>query len=206
MEGKQEFDLYIMNGVKKGGIIMKTHKSELKSSTIHIRFLTVDDAENMLHLQLENKAFFEKTSAARKSEFYTLEGTKERIASYEESANNDEDYYFGIFKNDDGSLIGTINLFAVMRGSIQSAFVGYALDEKHNGKGLMTEALKLIVDYSFSELKLHRVEAGVMPHNIGSLRVLEKAGFEREGYNKKNVKINGQWEDHVHLAIVNPND
>ncbi|MFC0189495.1 GNAT family N-acetyltransferase [Fictibacillus aquaticus] len=185
---------------------MSIQKSELKSGTVHIRFLTVEDAEAMLHLQLENKAFFEKTSAERKSEFYTLEGTKERIASYGESAEKDEDYFFGIFKNDDGSLIGTINLFAVMRGSIQSAFTGYALDEKHNGKGLMTEALKLIIDYGFNELKLHRLEAGVMPHNMGSLRVLEKAGFEREGYNRKNVKINGQWEDHVHLAIVNPND
>jgi ribosomal-protein-alanine N-acetyltransferase len=45
-----------------------------------------------------------------------------------------------------------------------------------------------------------------MPHNIGSIRVLEKAGFEKEGLARKNVKINGKWEDHVQLAIVNPND
>jgi ribosomal-protein-alanine N-acetyltransferase len=66
--------------------------------------------------------------------------------------------------------------------------------------------VRLIVDYAFEVLKLHRIEAGVMPHNIGSIRVLEKAGFHKEGLSKKNVKINGRWEDHLHFAIVNPND
>ncbi|MFC7370334.1 GNAT family N-acetyltransferase [Fictibacillus iocasae] len=185
---------------------MEITASEMKGTAIHIRLLTESDAEAMLQLQLENKAFFESTSAQRSSEYYTLGGTKERIRSYTEAAEKDYDYYFGIFKNDGNGLIGTINLFAVMRGSIQSAYVGYALDEKHNGQGYTTEAVKLVVDYSFNELKLHRLEAGVMPHNLGSLRVLEKAGFEREGLARKNVKINGKWEDHVQLAIVNPND
>lgn len=70
----------------------------------------------------------------------------------------------------------------------------------------MTEAVKLIVDFAFHELKLHRIEAGVMPRNLGSMRVLEKAGFHKEGIARKNVKINGVWEDHQVLAILNPDD
>lgn len=69
----------------------------------------------------------------------------------------------------------------------------------------MTEAVKLIVDFAFHELKLHRIEAGVMPRNLGSMRVLEKAGFHK-GHRPKNVKINGVWEDHQVLAILNPDD
>jgi ribosomal-protein-alanine N-acetyltransferase len=69
----------------------------------------------------------------------------------------------------------------------------------------MTEAVRLVVSYAFNELKLHRLEAGVMPHNIGSIKVLEKSGFHKEGIAKKNVKINGRWEDHQVLAIVNDN-
>ncbi len=88
--------------------------------------------------------------------------------------------YFGIFKNDEKELVGTINLFHILRRSSQSAFIGYFLDKKHNGKGYTTEATKLIVKYAFNELKLHRIEAGVQPHNIGSIRVLEKSGFHRE--------------------------
>ncbi len=60
----------------------------------------------------------------------------------------------------------------------------------------MPEAVRLMVDYAFTELKLHRIEAGVMPRNLGSIRVLEKAGFHREGIARSNVLINGKWEDH----------
>jgi [ribosomal protein S5]-alanine N-acetyltransferase len=69
----------------------------------------------------------------------------------------------------------------------------------------MTEALKLIVDFGFNQIKLHRIEAEVMPHNIGSIRILEKTGFHIEGIAKKNVMINGKWEDHQVLAIINNN-
>lgn len=67
----------------------------------------------------------------------------------------------------------------------------------------MTEAVRLTVDFGFKELKLHRIEAGVMPHNIRSMRVLENAGFHKEGIARKNVKINGVWQDHQVLAILN---
>lgn len=93
-----------------------------------------------------------------------------------------------------------------MRGSLQSAVIGYFLDHHHNGKGYATEAIKALVDYAFEELHLHRIEAGVMPRNLPSQRVLEKAGFHREGIARKNVNINGIWEDHQVLAILNPND
>lgn len=180
-------------------------KQKLSGQNIFIRLLNVDDAEESLQLQVENKDFFEKYSMERSPDFYTLESTRKRLQLMADNAKQDLDYLFGIFTNED-QLIGTINLFAVMRGSIQSAFVGYFLDERHNGKGYTTEAVKLIVKYAFEELKLHRVEAGVMPHNIGSIRVLEKAGFEKEGLARKNVKINGKWEDHQQMAIVNPAD
>lgn len=181
-------------------------KFKLFGENIHIRLLTVEDAEEMVRLQLENKAFFEKFSMQRNNDFYTVENQRQRIQTLIENAKQDLDYYFGIFTNDEERLIGTINLFSVIRGSIQSAFVGYFLDQEHNGKGYTTEAVKLIVKYGFDELKLHRVEAGVMPHNIGSIRVLEKAGFEKEGLARKNVKINGKWEDHQQMAIINPAD
>ncbi|MGK0468891.1 GNAT family N-acetyltransferase, partial [Clostridium sp.] len=80
--------------------------------------------------------------------------------------------------------------------------VGYALDKQFNGKGYMTEAIKLVVRFAFNELSLHRIEAGVMPTNIGSITVLEKAGFCKEGIARKNVKINGKWKDHQMLAII----
>jgi len=177
-----------------------------KDNNVYIRPLNTEDAADSLKLQLNNRDFFEKFSMSRNNDFYTIEGQTNRIKSFTESIQNDQEYYFGIYKNDDHTLIGTINLFQVLRGSLQSAFIGYFLDKNQNGKGFTTEAVKLIVEYAFNELKLHRIEAGVMPHNIASIRVLQKAGFHIEGLAQKNVKINGKWEDHQMLAILNPND
>lgn len=118
----------------------------------------------------------------------------------------EEQYTFGIFLVDTDELIGIIELTEVVRGSLQSCWLGYCLDHSHNGHGYTTEAVRPVVDHAFEILKLHRIEAGVMPHNIGSIRVLEKAGFHKEGLSKKNVKINGRWEDHLHFAILSPND
>lgn len=103
-------------------------------------------------------------------------------------------------------MIGNIALTEVLRGSLQSCYIGYYLDQQHNGKGYMTEAAKLAVRFALDELNLHRIEAGVMPHNIGSILVLEKAGFHKEGIARKNVKINGKWEDHQVLAIISDKD
>nr|WP_281998426.1 GNAT family N-acetyltransferase [Priestia flexa] len=85
-------------------------------------------------------------------------------------------------------------------------FKHYFLDKDYNGKGYMTQAAKLFVTYAFTELNLHRIQAEVQPHNVGSIRVLEKAGFLQEGLATKNLKIRGEWKDHQVLAIINPAD
>lgn len=178
----------------------------IKGNAIYIRPLVLNDAEGCLDFQVRNRAFFEAFAMERPSDFYTLAGQQKLIERKISAAENDTDYYFGIFLKSTGALIGTMQLFQVLRGSLQSAYIGYFLDKKHNGKGYTTEAAKLLVTFGFEELKLHRIEAGVMPHNIASIRVLEKAGFEKEGIARKNVRINGKWEDHQVLAIINPLD
>lgn len=172
---------------------------------IHIRFLEKEDAAECVKLEKRNRDFFENFSMAREDDFYTLEGQTKRIEKDQENIKNDREYYFGIF-NEDGLLIGNVSLFQVMRGSLQGAFIGYFMDKQENGKGYTTEAVRLIVEYAFEKLKLHRIEAGVMPHNLASIRVLKKAGFHKEGIARKNVKINGKWEDHQVLALINPAD
>ena len=206
-----EENAFKVNGVSYHDEHMVLHlklpegEAGFKGENIYIRPLAAEDAVSLLQLQTDNQRFFEKFSMGRSEKFYTVDAQLERIKIYEEDSKNDQSYMFGIFKMD-GQLIGTINLFQVLRGSLQSAFIGYFLDKKHNGKGYTTEAVKLLVDYAFKELGLHRIEAGVMPHNIGSIRVLEKSGFHKEGLAVKNVKINGKWEDHQVLAIINPKD
>lgn len=178
----------------------------INGNSVFVKSLEECDAEALLHLESKNRDFFQTYTPLRESDFYTLEGQRERIRKNMEKKDLDELYSFGIYVIETEELIGNITLTEVLRGPLQSCYIGYYLDKNHNGKGYMTEAVRLVVSYAFNELKLHRLEAGVMPHNIGSIKVLEKSGFHKEGIAKKNVKINGRWEDHQVLAIVNDNE
>lgn len=178
----------------------------MKGEEVYIRFLIPADAAEKLKLEVENRKFFEAYAMTRYSDFYTLPIQKELIEIYAEQKEDDQAYSFGIFENQTNVLVGTISLVQVMRGPLQSAVLGYALDKKHNNRGYTTEAVKLVVAYAFRKLALHRIEAGVMPGNDASIRVLEKAGFHKEGIAVKNVQINGEWRDHQVLAIINPRD
>lgn len=179
---------------------------KFKGEKIYIRFLEEPDAQSLFDLQLRNKEFFEKYVATRKNDFYTLESQQTLIKESIIKRDKDENYLFGIFENSTDELIGNVTLSEVLRGPLQSCFIGYYLNFQHNGKGYMQEAVKLAVKFAFDEIHIHRIEAGVMPHNQPSMRVLEKAGFHKEGIARKNVLINGTWEDHQVLAIISENE
>ncbi|MFC0186722.1 GNAT family N-acetyltransferase [Fictibacillus aquaticus] len=178
----------------------------IKGTNIYINPVDRSEVEALLELETRNMDFFNQYAPDRDADYYTLEGHVKRLERLKENREKDLGYSFGIYLNITNELIGTIGLFKLERGPAQKAMVGYSLDKAHNGKGYMTEALQLIVDFGFSQIKLHRIEAEVMPQNIGSIRILEKAGFHKEGISKKNVKINGKWEDHQVLAIINDKD
>nr|WP_318540412.1 GNAT family protein [Terribacillus saccharophilus] len=180
-------------GVEKGEIVV-----------IKVRLIKEQDAADLLSLELRNKEFFQLYTSERDEHFYTLDGQRERIDRAIASAAEDTGYYYVILL--DGDIIGIIMLSEVVRYNLQSSWIGYFLDKEQNGKGYMTEAVHQIVGFAFDELNFHRLEAGVMPHNIGSIKVLLKAGFHKEGIAKQNVKINGKWQDHQTLAIINPRD
>ncbi len=87
----------------------------------------------------------------------------------------------------------------------KSAEIGYWIGEPHWGKGIATNAIELITRYAFDELKLMRIFAGVFEYNVGSMRVLEKNGFMKEGVSKKAIFKNGKfWEEHRY-ALLNEN-
>ncbi len=81
-------------------------------------------------------------------------------------------------------------------------YPGYFLDEPLNGQGLMTEAVAHAVQFAFGEVVLHRIQAAVMPWNMGSIRVLEKVGFRYEGLAEYYLRINDAWQDHNLYSIT----
>ncbi|MGF7034269.1 ribosomal-protein-alanine N-acetyltransferase [Paenibacillus mucilaginosus] len=191
--------------VLAGDLLSAGDGTRLLGERVLLRELQLKDAGTLLELEEANREFFPLFTGTRREDFYTLEGQRNRIGDHLRKKSRDEAYFFGIFHPSSGDLIGTITLMEVLRGALQSCFIGYMLDRVYNGQGRMSEAVRLMVAYAFGPLGLHRIEAGVMPHNAGSIRVLEKAGFVREGLARKNVNINGQWQDHLVFAALNPN-
>jgi ribosomal-protein-alanine N-acetyltransferase len=163
-------------------------------------------AEELYDYKRRNRTFLKPFSPPQSEEQFTLEAQQAAIAQALEDAAADRSYRFGIFHGESGRLIGQVNLTGIIRGPFQNALLGYSMDERHNGKGLMTEAVGLCAKFAFETLKLHRIQAAVMPHNTGSIRVLEKNGFSREGYSRRYLFINGQWEDHVLYALLSDDD
>ncbi len=101
-------------------------------------------------------------------------------------------------------IIGVANLSQVVRGAFQSAVIGYSLDEELVGQGLMREALERILRYAFEDLQLHRVMAAYRPENDRSAAVLERLGFEKEGFARDYLFIDGAWRDHVLTSLIRP--
>ena len=117
-------------------------------------------------------------------------------------ANMDRAYSFLIFKTDDKTLLGGINIGNVRRGVSQSASLGYWIGEKHSRNGYMKEALKLLIPSLFVDLRLNRIEAATLEENIASKNLLKKIGFKKEGVLRKYLKINGAWRDHILYGLL----
>ncbi len=169
-------------------------------SRFQLRLLNEKDAAGMLALDLRNRVFFEKTAATRERAYYTLEQHVKMLADLCVKAEHCTAYMFGIFI--DNELNGCISITNIIYGPLCSGMLGYYLDERYNGCGIMSAAVRLVLKFGFEELKLHRIEAGAMERNAGSVHVLKKNGFIVEGTNRKNVNINHQWEDHLMLAVL----
>ena len=125
-----------------------------------------------------------------------------RLHRYREDYQRGTAVPFFIFLNQGGTLAGGITLGNIRHGVAQSAQIGYWVGERHAGKGLMLEAVNLVIPYAFDALGLHRIEAACIPDNRRSIRVLEKARFTREGLLRSYLRINGSWQDHYLYALI----
>jgi ribosomal-protein-alanine N-acetyltransferase len=105
-------------------------------------------------------------------------------------------------RDDDALVIGRIAFGGVLRGAFQNAYLGYWIDAEQQRRGLMTEAVAAATSFAFLSVGLHRVQAAVMPRNTPSQRVLEKAGYRREGMAERYLCIAGSWEDHQIFAVT----
>lgn len=150
-----------------------------------------------------NRSFLEKWEPAREAEFYTRAGQERCLAADLEEFRQGRLLRLWIFKNgQEDRVIGSVAFNHIVRGAFLSCYLGYRLDAAETGRGYAAEAINRGVALMFGEYGLHRIEANVMPGNVPSLRVLEKLGFRSEGLARRYLKINGRWQDHLHMVLL----
>jgi [ribosomal protein S5]-alanine N-acetyltransferase len=125
---------------------------------------------------------------------------RRRIKRYTEDLRSDQGYAFLIVRYSDGGLVGGLTLANIRRGVAQACSLGYWMGLPFVRHGYMTAAVRAVIPFAFATLRLHRVEAACIPTNAGSIRLLEKNGFVREGYAREYLCINGVWQDHLLFA------
>jgi len=164
---------------------------------VALRWLTDADVE-ALYAIFSHSTVMRYWSTAPMSE---LEQARKLVADVHEGFRARRLFQWGVARLEDDRIIGTCTLFAIQE-SQGRAEIGYALGHDHWGRGYMNEALTALVGFAFETLELRRLEADVDPQNSGSIKALERLGFQREGLLRERWKVNGELQDSVFLGLL----
>jgi [ribosomal protein S5]-alanine N-acetyltransferase len=175
-------------------------ESRQLSEDVSIRVLRLSDAAALAAAYVRNRAYLSRWEPVRPEEYYTEAWQAADIASRLVANKAGEGYPFGLFAGD--SLVGRFNLAGIVRGPFQSAGLGYWVDSRYALRGLASAAVQVVVKTARDELGLHRIEASTLLDNVGSQRVLLKAGFQQIGMAPRYLQIAGRWQDHNLYQMV----
>ncbi len=174
----------------------------LEGEKVFLRVPFAGDYREWAALRGESRNFLERWEPRWSPDELERSAWRHRIGRYREDYAQGTAIAFFIFERGSGKLSGGITLGNIRHGVSQSGHIGYWIGERYAGRGMMTDAVKVLARFSFDTLRLHRIEAACIPDNARSIRVLEKAGFRREGLLRSYLRINGLWQDHYLYARI----
>ncbi len=105
-------------------------------------------------------------------------------------------------RNEDAAIAGVFNLSQIVYGSFRNAYLGYYAFVPFAGNGCMREGMRLVMRHAFGSLGLHRLQANIQPGNAASIALVRGAGFRKEGFSPRYLKIAGRWRDHESWAAL----
>jgi ribosomal-protein-alanine N-acetyltransferase len=172
----------------------------IEGEGVVLRTPQMTDFEEWAALREASRDFLNPWEPTWPDDDLTRGGFRRRIRRYAEDLLTDQGYAFVIARCADGALVGGLTLANIRRGVAQAASVGYWMGLPFVRRGYMTVAVRAVIPFAFGPLRLHRLEAACIPTNAASSRLLENAGFVREGYAREYLCINGTWQDHLLYA------
>lgn len=165
-----------------------------RGSRVYIRAPRPQDRDEFIGLNRASFDFYRRLTSPPT--------TPQQFAAYLKRCKQNNYEGFLVWRLEDDSIVGSINLSEIVLGSFKSAYLGYQIGATFAGCGYMSEAIQLVLSYAFNDLKLHRIEANIQPHNTASRALVRRAGFTEEGYSRRYLKISGLWRDHERWAIL----
>jgi ribosomal-protein-alanine N-acetyltransferase len=179
----------------------------LVTERLLVTIAPVDAAARMVSFLKENAEHFSPWDPAPPDRFYDEDYWRGQLVRAFAEFREGRALRLKFFLNDnpESEIIGTCNFDQIFRGPLQACYLSYKIAAKYEGEGMMHEALQAAIRYSFEQLRLHRIMANYMPHNVRSGHLLNRLGFRVEGTAKEYLFINGAWRDHVLTSLVNPN-
>jgi ribosomal-protein-alanine N-acetyltransferase len=172
----------------------------VEGDNVFLRAPQTGDYAEWAALREASRAFLTPWEPTWPADDLSRSAFRRRLRRYAEDLRTDSSYAFFLFRKSDGVLLGGLTLANIRRGVAQAGSLGYWIGEPYARRGLMSAAVRALVPFSFTALRLHRLEAACIPSNAASIRLLENCGFVREGYAREYLCINGLWQDHVLFA------
>jgi ribosomal-protein-alanine N-acetyltransferase len=163
-------------------------------SRVYLRTPVRADQDEFIKLMRASRAFHRPWASAPTDE--------DRFTAYIADSQRPDFEAMLVCRQEDDAIIGFFNVSQIVRRSLQSAYLGYAAGKTFAGQGYMREGIELVLRRAFLTLRLHRIEANIQPGNRASLALAEGAGFRREGFSPRYLKIGGRWRDHERWAIL----
>lgn len=161
---------------------------------VFIRNPTEEDCQELLSLRQRSKDFH--------FPWVFLSINEKDCKNYINRCQNDDYQGLLICHLNSNKIIGVVNFSQIFYGMFQNAYLSYYVGVDFAGQGLMSEGVYLAINYAFSTLELHRIEANIQPGNKASISLVKRLGFTQEGFSQKYLQINGEWRDHERWALT----
>ncbi|MFD4955603.1 GNAT family N-acetyltransferase [Streptomyces sp. NPDC058451] len=174
---------------------MPTTSHLLQGPRVAVRHVRRQDYDELTALAQDSADMLHRWLGAR-------DHTEEAFDAYLKRLEQPTHVGFVICLRDTDAIVGGANINNIVRGALQNGTLGYTAYASTTGRGYMTEGLWLVIQHAFGELGLHRLEANIQPDNTASLKLIQRLGFQREGYSTAFQFINGEWRDHERWALT----
>ena len=178
-----------------------------QTNRLILKILTPEYVREVLAFQMRNQELFERYEPARPADFYTHAHQNMIMkCEFKLATKLTTIRYYVFLPHDPRTIIGTVCLHNVQKAPYHCCEIGYKFDASYQHQGYAREAVQKILEVAFSDLRLHKVFARVMPENTASIRLLHSLSFVDEGIEHDCTLIRGRWEDHLRLSLISPFD